>query len=84
MYTVDNHSHRVTMDPSVAVENEPSDESVASETVFESLETDAGECVYDDVGEHLEDDLDEKGIEVYNTQPTSIALVSMGYRFRRN
>ena len=52
------------MDPSVAVENEPSDESVASETVFESLDTEAGECVYDDVGEHLEDDLDEKGIEV--------------------
>ena len=52
------------MDSSPLLENDPSDESMASETAYEPLDRETSECLYDDMGEYLDDDLDEKGIEV--------------------
>ena len=78
-----------TMDSSVTVENDPSDESMASETAYEPLDREAGECLYDDMGD-LDEDLDEKGIEVAHSRAhlhksvNRFFFLSMGYLSRRN
>ena len=80
--------YTTTMESSSVVESDPSDESVASEAAYEPLDRETSERLYDDMGEYLEDDLDEKGIEVVRSltrfKCTSIVLVSMGYRSRPN
>ena len=54
-----NHAHTATMDLSTGAESDSE-----SETAYEPLDGEASQCMYDDMGECLDDDLEHKGIEV--------------------